>query len=481
MVLNTGAYSNTGGQSSTSSFHGQDSDLSRVGSAHGGKKEVRKELGILASRSGVGAPEITLVGDGVDEHEAVPEELGVEADLERLAVVRDGHRLLGLPDVGRLARHAQLAVGEAEADRRVVLREHGDAAHDLGELVARDRDLVLEAVGHERAEVRELALDAARGQPRPLDADRDVVLRDRELHGRAGRDQPLRLREGARRDDRVGGLGRGLLERGLLDGEAVRVGRGHRQAAGLEEHEHAGEDGARVILRRGAHDVLDGAEERVARHLDGYTQSWVAAHRDACEGHSVRRDQSAELMDQRMACLAERRHALAAAAALLGEADAQVVEHAAELTLTLPTVAACNDPAYVKQQLRPPADPNAARLVEAARTLLTEASTRERVGKYAQGLELARQAAATGKTVDYPPLSAEIDLRLGVLLELDSQYAEARVALEQAYYTALAAGHHAVAIDAAVALVLVMGRRLSRPEVMPVSYTHLTLPTKRIV
>jgi tetratricopeptide (TPR) repeat protein/predicted Ser/Thr protein kinase len=212
--------------------------------------------------------------------------------------------------------------------------------------------------------------------------------------------------------------------------------------------------------------------ERVARHLDEYTQSWVAAHRDACEGHSVRRDQSAELMDQRMACLAERRHALAAAAALLGEADAQVVEHAAELTLTLPTVAACNDPAYVKQQLRPPADPNAARLVEAARTLLTEASTRERVGKYAQGLELARQAAATGKTVDYPPLAAETDLRLGVLLELDSQYAEARVALEQAYYTALAAGHHAVAIDAAVALVLVMGRRLSRPEVMQTWARH---------
>ncbi len=49
MVLNTGAYSNTGGQASTSSFHGQDSDLSRVGSAHGGKQEVRKELGILAS------------------------------------------------------------------------------------------------------------------------------------------------------------------------------------------------------------------------------------------------------------------------------------------------------------------------------------------------------------------------------------------------------------------------------------------------
>lgn len=49
LVLNTGAYSNTGGQASSSSFTGQDSDLARIGSAHTGKTEYRKELGILAS------------------------------------------------------------------------------------------------------------------------------------------------------------------------------------------------------------------------------------------------------------------------------------------------------------------------------------------------------------------------------------------------------------------------------------------------
>ncbi len=49
LVLNSGAYSNTGGQASTSSFTGQDSDLSRVGGAHDGKHEARKELGLLAS------------------------------------------------------------------------------------------------------------------------------------------------------------------------------------------------------------------------------------------------------------------------------------------------------------------------------------------------------------------------------------------------------------------------------------------------
>ncbi|MGV1006273.1 MAG: 2-oxoacid:acceptor oxidoreductase family protein [Candidatus Nanopelagicales bacterium] len=49
LVLNSGAYSNTGGQASTAAFTGQDSDLSRIGGAHDGKHEGRKELGLLAS------------------------------------------------------------------------------------------------------------------------------------------------------------------------------------------------------------------------------------------------------------------------------------------------------------------------------------------------------------------------------------------------------------------------------------------------
>ena len=49
VVLNTGAYSNTGGQASTSSFTAQDSDLTRFGVAHIGKQEDRKELGLIAA------------------------------------------------------------------------------------------------------------------------------------------------------------------------------------------------------------------------------------------------------------------------------------------------------------------------------------------------------------------------------------------------------------------------------------------------
>ncbi|MDY5588546.1 MAG: 2-oxoacid:acceptor oxidoreductase family protein [Arcanobacterium sp.] len=49
LVLDTEAYSNTGGQASTASREGQDADLSRYGQFHAGKNEQRKELGILAA------------------------------------------------------------------------------------------------------------------------------------------------------------------------------------------------------------------------------------------------------------------------------------------------------------------------------------------------------------------------------------------------------------------------------------------------
>jgi len=48
LVLDTGGYSNTGGQASTASFISQDADLARIGKAHPGKREARKELGLLA-------------------------------------------------------------------------------------------------------------------------------------------------------------------------------------------------------------------------------------------------------------------------------------------------------------------------------------------------------------------------------------------------------------------------------------------------
>ena len=68
--------------------------------------------------------------DGVD---ALDEVGGVEADLELLAGELDGERLLGLTDVLREGAHRELAVGERQAQRRVLLRQQADAPRRGGE------------------------------------------------------------------------------------------------------------------------------------------------------------------------------------------------------------------------------------------------------------------------------------------------------------------------------------------------------------
>jgi hypothetical protein len=45
--------------------------------------------------------------------------------------------------------------------------------------------------------------------------------------------------------------------------------------------------------------------EAVERALDRYGREWVAMHDDACEATYLRHEQSAELLDLRMACLSD--------------------------------------------------------------------------------------------------------------------------------------------------------------------------------
>jgi tetratricopeptide (TPR) repeat protein/predicted Ser/Thr protein kinase len=218
----------------------------------------------------------------------------------------------------------------------------------------------------------------------------------------------------------------------------------------------------------GAETIVD----RIGERLDAYAADFVAAHTDACEATNVRKEQTQELMAQRMTCLAERRHALAATTNLLAAADKQIAENAAEMVAGLPAVDRCNDPLYVAEQLKPPDDLNIKRRVDGARAMLTEASVREHAGKFSTALDLVEQAAESVKDIDYPPLTAEIALGRGSLLEMNSRYADARPALEEAYFTALSAGHTRVAIDAAVELVLVTGRRLMTPDAMQTWARH---------
>ena len=93
--------------------------------------------------------------------------------------------------------------------------------------------LVLERLGQQLAVVRELAVDQARGEHHAADLEDDLVLADADGERLAARllGDPRELLQRARRHV---GLERSLqrrLERGLLDAQAVGVGRDHPQLA----------------------------------------------------------------------------------------------------------------------------------------------------------------------------------------------------------------------------------------------------------
>src|SRR5262249_17857296 len=117
----------------------------------------------------------------VDRLEAVPQELGVEADLDRLTRVRRRQRLLRLADILCSPRDRQLPRGEAETERGVPLREQTHAADDVEELLARELELVLELLGQQLAVVRELTVDPARREPDALGSEDDVILLQGQL------------------------------------------------------------------------------------------------------------------------------------------------------------------------------------------------------------------------------------------------------------------------------------------------------------
>src|SRR4029079_8119656 len=72
----------------------------------------------------------------------------------------------------------------------------------------------------------------------------------------------------------------------------------------------------------------EAAWQNAERTIDAYAGEWSAMHVEACDATFVRRDQSTELFDLRIACLGERLAELRATTSLLAFADGRVVDNA---------------------------------------------------------------------------------------------------------------------------------------------------------
>ncbi len=191
-------------------------------------------------------------------------------------------------------------------------------------------------------------------------------------------------------------------------------------------------------------------EATVQRALDRYAAAWVAAREEVCEDTLVRRSVPQTLLDQRLACLEDRRLHLAALIERFADADDQALTQAVDAVENLPSIDACagleasamfgGDPARVKERM-------------ALRKLVARARAEADTGRLTTATPLIEEALAGARTIDSPSLLAEVLVLASESDRLNERPKRAIERSREALTVAVAGGDPAQAGWAALTLV----------------------------
>jgi hypothetical protein len=185
----------------------------------------------------------------------------------------------------------------------------------------------------------------------------------------------------ARRPDVCGGAGERIA--GLWEGERRETA---RRAFTATELPYAGAVFASI----------DGA---LARYRDG----WTAMYTEACESGRVRGEQSQQVLDLRMECLAQRRLALDGMTAALARADGKTVDRAVAAAVALPALDDCADVATLRAPVPPPDDATVRAQVADLRARLASARALQAAGRFAEAMAIAAPAAELAVATRHAP------------------------------------------------------------------------------
>jgi serine/threonine protein kinase/tetratricopeptide (TPR) repeat protein len=220
---------------------------------------------------------------------------------------------------------------------------------------------------------------------------------------------------------------------------------------------------ARAAFASTAAPGADAAFARVARTLDGYAGRWIDMHTSACESTRVRGEQSEELLDLRMQCLAGRLDALGATVDVLAVADAAVVGKASSAAAALPPLDDCANLALLRAPVRPPADPTTRDLLVGLRRRLAEAQAQSNVGKVAQALAGATAVAGEAGALGYRPFEASALISLSSIRQRAGDWQGALDAARDGMRAADAGHDGTQAAEALSYSTFLLGTRLGRP------------------
>ncbi|NVB36325.1 serine/threonine protein kinase [Pseudenhygromyxa sp. WMMC2535] len=241
---------------------------------------------------------------------------------------------------------------------------------------------------------------------------------------------------------------------------------GYQRWEGLQREQACADYGATIdelwsiAAQEHARERLGEASERVLPWIDRQVGRWREQATEACERATIEDSWDAERYAQAGWCLDERRlelEVLVAALAEEGEADPGIVEAAAGLS----PLSTCLDEAALHGRGEAPTLALRVHLA-AVRRELAQARYLERVGRYAEGLDLAARAREQAEGLSWTPQLAAARVREASLLRDLGRYEEAEAVGVQAYGEAARARTWDVASEAAVDLVETVGVHLER-------------------
>ena len=180
--------------------------------------------------------------------------------------------------------------------------------------------------------------------------------------------------------------------------------------AGIWEPGPGGSERKAAIQRAFAASGKSYAEQAftgAARLFDQYVARWTGMYADACEATHVRGEQSADVLDLRMACLKERLGNARALSNVFASADGRVVENAVGAAAALPTLDRCADVPLLRAVVKPPEDAATRKRVEDLGVELANLIALRDSGQCARALPKADTLIEDVRAVGYQPLLAE--------------------------------------------------------------------------
>jgi tetratricopeptide (TPR) repeat protein/predicted Ser/Thr protein kinase len=170
----------------------------------------------------------------------------------------------------------------------------------------------------------------------------------------------------------------------------------------------------------------------VSRLLDQYVARWTGTYTTACEATHVRGEQSAEVLDLRMACLQERLGNVRALSDVFAAADGKVVENAVSAAAALPSLDRCDDVPLLRAVIKPPEDPTTRKRVVDLRRELAQLNALRDSGQCARAAQRADRLIADVRPVGYGPLladtlyaAAQVGVNCGDVAQMIERFKEA--------------------------------------------------------